>query len=57
MFECGVPKGGGAVGRLAGEKKVQSFKFVCLKWPILAGMTAKSGNKSSGWHEHQCQEY
>ena len=25
------------------RKQIQSFKFECLKWPILAEMTAKSG--------------
>ena len=25
------------------RKQLQSFKFECLKWPILAEMTAKSG--------------
>ena len=25
------------------EKKIQSFEFECLKWPILAKMTRKSG--------------
>ena len=24
------------------EKQIQSFKFECLKWPILAEITAKS---------------
>ena len=37
MFERGGQKWSG------GEKKIQNFKFECLKWPILAGMTAKSG--------------
>ena len=33
----------GGLGVHPQEKKNQNFKFECLKWPILAEMTAKSG--------------
>ena len=43
MFEWGGgdPKGVGVRGTQ--EKKIKSFKFACLKWPILVEITAKSG--------------
>ena len=41
-MEGGGSKRGGGVF-LPQEKTNQSFKFECLKWPILAAMTAKSG--------------
>ena len=40
----GVQKGwGGGLGVLPQEKKIQIFKFWCLKWPILTEMTVKYG--------------
>ena len=43
MFEWEGPRGVGGLGVLPREKKIKSFKFECLKWPILTEMTAKSG--------------
>ena len=41
--ECGwVQKGLGVCGSSPRRKQNQSFKFECLKWPILAEITAKS---------------
>ena len=42
LFERGVQKGWGVWGSSPKEKKSQSFKFECMKWPILAEITAKS---------------
>ena len=40
MFERGGPKGVGGLD-LPQEIKFKSFKFWCLKWPILTEMTVK----------------
>ena len=43
MFERGGggPKRVGGLGVLPEEKKIQSFTFLCLKWPILTEKTVK----------------
>ena len=38
----GRPKGVGVWGSSIRRKQIQSFEFECLKWPILAEITAKS---------------